>query len=59
MVYTKEKFKKTWEDDMTPITYDDIADCAKAWGLYDKPKICPINEVADAVVKTAGCEYKA
>lgn len=35
MIYTKEEFKKLWEadDEGSGITYDDIADCAKAWGL--------------------------
>lgn len=58
MVYTKEKFKELWESDKYGggITYDDCADCAKAWGLYSNPRICNIDEVVDAVVKAANCE---
>ena len=57
MEYTKEKFKELWDsnDDGGGITYDDIADCAKAWGLYSAPKIHKISEVAKKVVEAAGC----
>ena len=57
MVYTKEEFKKLWDsnDQGGGITYDDIADCAKAWGLFSTPKIHQINKVRDKVVKEAGC----
>ena len=58
MVYSKEEFKKLWDsgDDGGGITFEDIADCAVAWGLYSKPKICPIDKVRDKVVEAAGCE---
>ena len=47
MIYTKEEFKKLWEadDEGSGITYDDIADCAKAWGLYETPRVNNISEV--------------
>jgi hypothetical protein len=49
----KEEFKQLWESDSNGggITFDDIAKCAKDWGLYQKPKICPISEVLYAVLK--------
>lgn len=57
MVYTKEEFRQLWDadDDGSGITFNDIADCAKAWGLYSTPRIHPINAVKDAVIKAAGC----
>ena len=44
---TKEEFKKLWEadEDGSGITFDDIADSAKEWGLFDYPKRCDINIV--------------
>jgi hypothetical protein len=57
MILTRKEFKKRWESkDGGNITFDDIADCAKDWGLYSKPKICPIHEVGNAVLKAAGCK---
>lgn len=52
---TKAEFCKRWDsgDDGGGITFDDIADCAKEWGICAKPKIRPINEVTDRVVKAA------
>ena len=58
MVLTKEEFRKRWEDGGRPVTYDDIADCAKAWGLYDNPRCFPMFEVENAVVRAAGCFAK-
>ena len=53
---TKQEFKRRWELDETGdgITYDDIADCAVAWGLYGKPKVHPIDVVKHAVLIAAG-----
>ena len=53
---TKEEFKNRWEsdDDGGGITFDDIADCAKVWGLYSTPRIHDIFEVRRAVLKAAG-----
>lgn len=57
MVYTKEEFKKLWEADEhgSGITFDDIADCAKAWGLFTMPKCIPTHLVTYNVLCTAGC----
>jgi len=57
-VYTKEKFKELWDsnDQGGGITFEDIADCAKEWGVCSSPKTRDINEVCDAVVEAAGCE---
>ena len=52
---TKEEFKARWEsnEEGGGITFDDIADCAKAWGLYSRPKCAPINLVTYNVCKAA------
>ena len=56
MKYTKEEFKKKWDsdDEGGGITLEDIADCAKAWGLFNTPKIHPIDKVTNAVLNAAG-----
>lgn len=58
MVYTKEEFKRLWESDDNGggITYDDIADCAKDWGLCSTPRLRPISDVVNMVLSAAGCE---
>ena len=57
MKYTKEKFKELWESEAGGgITFDDIADCAKEWGLFQTPRIHKINIVANKVLEAAGCE---
>lgn len=58
MVLTKEDFKAKWDsdDEGGGITYEDIADCAKAWGLFQRPKTCPIDMVSNRVLLAAGCE---
>lgn len=55
---TKQQFKARWEssEDGGGITYDDIADCAIAWGLTDSPRTKDINRVRDMVLKAAGIE---
>lgn len=55
---TKKQFKKRWEsnDKGGGITFDDVADCAKKWGLYSKPRINPIYEVRYKVLKAADVE---
>ena len=57
MVYTKEEFKKLWEtgEDGSGITFDDIAECAKEWGLYSHPKCCSILMVRYKVLLAAKC----
>jgi hypothetical protein len=55
-IMTKDQFKKRWESDENGggITLEDIADCAKSWGLFAKPKINDINIVLDCVLEAAG-----
>lgn len=54
MVYTKEKFKELWENEYFGITYDDIADCAKAWGISSHPRTRLADEITYRVLKAAG-----
>lgn len=53
---TKEEFKTRWEsnDAGGGIIYGEIAECAKAWGLYKTPSMAPIRRVTYAVLKAAG-----
>lgn len=53
---TKAQFKERWDSDDNGegITFGDIAECAVEWGLYRRPKICPMQEVTDCVLKEAG-----
>lgn len=53
---TKQQFKSRWESDDNGggITFDDIADCAKAWGLFSTPRTCRIDLVRYRVLKAAG-----
>ena len=53
---TKEEFKKRWSAPNCDITFADIADCAKEWGLHGKPKCFPIDAVRYSVLVAAGCE---
>lgn len=52
---TKQEFKTRWEsnDQGGGITFDDIADCAKSWGLFNTPYILDIHKVQYAVLKAA------
>ena len=53
---TKQEFKERWESnaDGGGISLNDVADCAKAWGLAAKPRIMPVDSVLDLVLKAAG-----
>lgn len=55
MIYTKEKFKELWEanENGSGITFNDIADCAVAWGISSRPKTRPINLISYMVLKAA------
>ena len=55
MIYTKEDFKRLWEANScgSGITYDDIAECAKAWGISSHPRTHPIDEITYRVLKAA------
>jgi hypothetical protein len=52
---TKKEFKLRWEsdDDGGGITYEDIANCAKAWGLSSSPRIKNIDRITYLVLKEA------
>lgn len=55
---TKREFKRLWEkkNDPVGITWDEVADCAKRWGLYDAPRCHAMSVVLDAVLEAAGVE---
>lgn len=57
MAMTKEEFRRRWDSgpDGGGITDDEVADCAKAWGLYDRPRCAQRDHVIMKVVKAAGC----
>jgi hypothetical protein len=61
---TKEEFKTRWEsnDAGGGISYNDIADCAVAWGISRTPKTRRIDVIRYQVLKSAGTvdaeEYK-
>ena len=51
----KEEFKTRWEssDNGGGITFEDIANCAKEWGIARTPRILPMDEVRYMVLKAA------
>ncbi len=53
---TKIQFKQKWESnsDGGGITFDDIAECAKLWGISSSPKTQPIDKITYKVLKAAG-----
>lgn len=55
---TKEQFKEKWEsgEDGGGITFDDVAKCARAWGLYATPKTNEMCKVLYDVLKASDCE---
>lgn len=60
----KHEFKTRWEsnDSGGGITFEDIANCAKAWGIATRPHIMQIDNVRYKVLTAAGTndaeEYK-
>ena len=52
---TKKQFKTRWEsnDDGGGITFNDIAECAKAWGINNRPFVARMDEIRYTVLKTA------
>ena len=54
MVYTKEDFKRAWDSEDCHITWDEIADCAKSWGLYSNPRCEDLYKVRYRVCEAAG-----
>lgn len=53
---TKEEFKARWESNESGggITLDEIAECAKSWGLMPDPRARPTDDVIYQVLKAAG-----
>lgn len=53
--FTKIEFKKRWEsgDDGGGITFDDIADCARVWGIAANPRTMQIDVVRYQVLRAA------
>lgn len=53
---TKQEFKQRWEsdDDGGGITFNDIAECAKAWGIAQTPRTMQIELIRYKVLKAAG-----
>lgn len=58
-VMTKEQFRERWNSDAQGggITFDEIADCAKAWGVCSAPRVLPIETVTELVLEAAGCPF--
>ena len=52
---TKAEFKRRWMKDESGdgLTFDDVADCAQAWGLFGTPRIHQIDTVKEAVLEAA------
>lgn len=52
---TKTEFKKRWESNGSGggITFDEIAECAKAWGISSCPRTKRIDEILYKVLKAA------
>ena len=52
---TKDEFKQRWEsnDNGGGITFDDIAKCALAWGLFSTPRTSRIDLVRHRVLVAA------
>jgi hypothetical protein len=55
---TKQEFKQRWEsnDNGGGITFNDIAECAEAWGIARTPRIKQIDRVRYMVLKAAGTD---
>ena len=53
---SKEEFKLRWESDDNGggITYEDVAACAVAWGISQRPKTQPMNLILKRVLVAAG-----
>ena len=56
MSMTKQEFNQRWESDESGggINFDDIADCAKAWGIASTPRTLQMDRVRYLVLKAAG-----
>lgn len=54
---TKEEFKSRWESsaDGGKITWEEVAEAAKGWGLHAAPRTRPMNSVLRDVLRAADC----
>jgi hypothetical protein len=52
---TKQQFKNRWEsdDEGGGITFEDVAVCAKKWGVSFTPRTRPMDRVLYQVLKAA------
>lgn len=52
---TKEEFKRRWEsdEDGVGINFDDIAECARDWGIDPSPRTSKIGVVLYQVLEAA------
>lgn len=50
---TRQEFKEKWASGQ-PVYWDDIANCAKEWGIVEKPHCCPMMDVRYLVLLAAG-----
>jgi Zn-dependent peptidase ImmA (M78 family) len=48
---TKEEFRKAWETEV--VTWDQLADIAKEWGIAEKPRCMRLYDVRYLVLKAA------
>ncbi len=57
MTMTKQEFKERWESNKSGggVTFNDIAECAIAWGVSSSPRTQQINSVRYSVLKASGC----
>lgn len=55
MAMTKKQFKKRWESNENGggITFDDVADSAKKWGISQSPRTEDIFKIRYRVLKAA------
>ena len=55
MKMTREEFKRRWElnDRGDGISFNDIAECARAWGVCSTPRIRPMEQIRYQVLLAA------
>lgn len=53
---TKKQFKTRWESNENGggINFDDVAECAKSWGISSSPRTKPMEKILYLVLKAAG-----
>ena len=52
---TQAEFKRRWESDENGggLTFEDVAECAKEWGISSRPRIRPMGLIRYQVIKAA------